>query len=127
MKRDWNLIKGAKRNFELARRYRSAGNSAVATLLYSKAVQGVLRALYLRRNGRDAPEEASLGYLASRTSIPEEVEDYIVSVMEPEESGGELELMEISEPYVRRGRFENSLLYLDGLTKRLLDCAGVYG
>ena len=45
MKRD-DLIKGANKNLELARKYRSRGDIAVATLLYNKAIAGVMGALY---------------------------------------------------------------------------------
>ncbi len=125
MKRDWDLIRGASRNLELARRYRSRGDVAVATLLYNKAISGMMRALYFRRTGRHAPPDASLGYMSSRAGLPDEVDEYIRSVMETESPEEGIESIEAVEAQAGR-REEGKLLYLDGLIKRLLDYASAY-
>jgi HEPN domain-containing protein len=123
MGKETDLIKGASMNLELARRYRSKGDIAVATLLYNKAISGVMRALYKRKTGRSAPTEASLEYLSSKASLPEEVAEYVRSVMEPETEAEELESLEIKETY---SGGSGKLLYMDGLIKRLLDYASAY-
>jgi HEPN domain-containing protein len=123
MGKERDLIKGASENLELARRYRSRGDIAVATLLYNKAISGVMRALYHRKTGRTAPPDASLEYLSSRASLPEEVGEYVRSVMEPETEEEELDSLEVKETYTGGG---GKLLYLDGLIKRLLDYASAY-
>ena len=125
MKRDWDLIRGASKNLELARRYRSRGDVAVATLLYHKAVSGVMRALYFRKTGRNAPPDASVRYLSSKASLPLGVEEYMRSVMEVEPEEGAIESFEMPEAYADT-RGEGKLLYLDGLIKRLLDYASAY-
>lgn len=124
MGREWKLIKRASKDLELARAHRSEGNSAVAAFLYNRVVEDVLRALYVRKNGRDAPKDVSLEYLASRTKIPSEVSDYISSVMEP--VGDDSDAEELGSIDVAKERQGGSLLYLDELAKRLVDCAKVY-
>jgi HEPN domain-containing protein len=123
MRRDWDLIRGANKNLELARKYRSRGDIAVATLLYNKAIAGVMRALYYRKTGRNAPPDASVRYLSSKASLPQEVEEYVRSVMEPETEAEELESLEVVDTY---SGGSGRLLYLDGLIKRLLDYASAY-
>jgi HEPN domain-containing protein len=122
MKRD-DLIKGANKNLELARKYRSRGDIAVATLLYNKAIAGVMRTLYYKKTGRHAPTDASLQYLSSKAILPDEVEEYVRSVMETETDAEQLESMEVTDTYTGGG---GRLLYLDGLIKRLLDYANAY-
>ncbi len=123
MAKDWDQIGTARKDLELARKYRSKGDIAVATLLYNKAISGVMRALYYRKTGRHAPSEASLEYLSSKASLPDEVEEYVRSVMEPETVEEELESFELKETYAGGG---GKLLYLDGLIKRLLDYSNAY-
>jgi HEPN domain-containing protein len=123
MGKDSELIRGASKNLELARKYRSTGDVAVATLLYNKAISGVMHALYLRKTGRRAPPDASLEYLSSRASLPDEVDEYVRSVMEPETEEEGIEAMEVTETY--RGG-SGRLLYMDGLIQRLLDYSRAY-
>jgi HEPN domain-containing protein len=125
MNKGFGLVKGASKNFELARRYKKEGDVAVATLLYNKAVSGVMRAIYLNKTGKSAPTGASIGYLASKTELPIEVEQYIASVMETGNEEEELEALALGDAEQRKSRTESSLLYIDGLVKRLLDNAMV--
>ena len=120
---DRDHIMTAEKDLELARKYRSKGDIAVATLLYNKAISGVMRTLYHRKTGRQAPPDASLEYLSSKASLPDEVEEYVRSVMEPETVEEELESMEVKETYLGGS---GKLLYMDGLIKRLLDYANAY-
>jgi hypothetical protein len=122
MAKGWD-IRSVKKDLELARKYRSKGDVAVATLLYNKAISGVMRSLYYRKTGRHAPPDASLAYLSSKTSLPDEVGEYVRAVMEPESEAEELGSMELSETY--KGGSGN-LLYMDGLIKRLLDYTNAY-
>ncbi len=104
----------AYRNFELAKRYRGAGNAEAAMLLYNKAVELAIKALYVKGTGRNPPKGASATYMARRTEMPIEVSEYI-SVME-ERAADEASEM---EPDLQKG--DEKLFYLDGLAKRLLD------
>jgi hypothetical protein len=124
MRRDKDLIKGANRNLELARKYRNRGDIAVATLLYNKAISGVMHALYVRKTGRSAPPDATVQYLSSKANLPDEVGEYIRSVMETESNEEEMESIELAE--TAGLKTEGRLLYLDGLIKRLLDYASAY-
>lgn len=116
-------IRMAQKDLELAREYKSKGDIAVATLLYNKAISGVMRSLYYRKTGRHAPREASVEYLSSKANLPDEVEEYVRSVMETETREEEIESIEVMETY--KGG-SGKLLYLDGLIKRLLDYSNAY-
>lgn len=123
MKRGFGLVKKARENLELARKNRGDGNAAVAALLYAKAVDGIMRAIYLDKTGRSAPLNASVEFLASKTALPIDAEEYISSVMETEDQREEIESMDVDVSHSRRRKTESTLLYLDGLAKRLLDSA----
>jgi HEPN domain-containing protein len=116
-------IRMAQKDLELAREYKSNGDIAVATLLYNKAISRVMRSLYYRKTGRHAPREASVGYLSSKANLPDEVEEYVRSVMETETREEEIASIEVMETY--KGG-SGKLLYLDGLIKRLLDYSNAY-
>ena len=109
-----NVVDEACRNFELAKQYRGTGNAEASMLLYNKAVELAIKALYVKRTGRSPPKGASVTYMARRTELPVEVSDY-VSVME-EKAAEEASEM---EPDLQKG--DEKLFYLDGLAKRLLD------
>jgi HEPN domain-containing protein len=116
-------IRMASKDLALAREYRSRGDIAVATLLYNKAISRVMRMMYYKKTGRHAPRDASLGYLSSKAKLPDEVGEYVRSVMEPESEAEGLESMELTETYTGGS---GKLLYLDGLIKRLLDYSDAY-
>lgn len=123
MGKDGKLIEKANRDFELAKGYSSRGDVEVATLLYNKAVERVLRALYMRRRGRTPPRGATISYIARNAKIPVEVSDYIGSVLEPDGREMEEGIIDGYDELPRRSVRAQSHLYLEGLTKRLLDCA----
>jgi len=122
MEKDGSHIRAARKDLELARKYRSRGDIAVATLLYNKAISRAMRMMYYKRTGRHAPRDASLGYLSANANIPDEVAEYIRGVMEPseEEQMGSFDLAEVASDS------GGKLLYLDGLIKRLLDYSNAY-
>jgi hypothetical protein len=123
MARDVNQIKAVRKDLELARSYRSRGDVAVATLLYNKAISRVMRMMYYKKTGRHAPREASLSYLSSKAAIPDEVGEYIRSVMEVETEEEQLGSFQLQETSADGG---GKLLYMDGLIKRLLDYSNAY-
>ena len=85
------LLKRATRDFELARKYKDAKELVTASLLYNSAVEKVLRALVMERTRRKPPEKASMGYLAEKAGLPEDIysdiaffEDEMAEVLEEE-------------------------------------------
>lgn len=113
------LMDRARENFELAKRYRKEKNFEVAILLYSKALESTLRAMYKRSKGKYAPKSASLQYIANATKLPAEVEDYITSVTEPKIEGHG-DAFDVLDMNVTKS---NMSLYMDGLAKYMLDYA----
>jgi HEPN domain-containing protein len=109
-----DAVGAAHKNFELAKRYKGSGNKEAAMLLYRKAVELAIKALYLKETGKSPPKGASATYIARRTEMPLEVSEYI-SVME-EKTAEEASEM---EPDLQKG--EEKLFYLEGLAKRLID------
>ena len=64
------LVKRAIADFELARRYRDAKESFTASLLYRRATEKVLRALFIKRTHHEPPKRASIVYLANKVDLP---------------------------------------------------------
>ncbi len=113
------LMDRARKNLELAKRYRKEKNFEVAILLYSKALESTLRAMYKRSKGKYAPKSASLQYIANATELPKEVEDYIISVTEPK-VGRNGDAFDVLDMNVTKSSMS---LYMDGLAKYMLDYA----
>ncbi len=88
------LLKKARRDFEIARRYREAKEFVKASIIYNSAIERVLTALYRRKTHRNPPKSASLAYLATQTDIPREISEEIMS-LEDERADVEEEELEL--------------------------------
>ncbi len=121
------LIAKASKDFELAKRHRSIREYVTATLLYNSAVEKVLKALYISKSRREPPANASIGYLARQTGVPDEISVYIKSVQETAEMNDPVDFVDLeqSEPKTSGGA-ERQAFYMDGLAKRLLDYVSAY-
>jgi len=121
------LIARASRDLELAKRCMQIKEYVTANLLYSKAMEKVLKALFLYKIKKQPPINASIGYLAKETGVPEEIGVYINSVKDEEE----LRPADFTDlEYYRDGIVgpgtKTQALYMEGLSKRLLDYVMAY-
>ena len=123
IKKSSDLIAKASKDFELAKGYRQLRDFVTASLLYNKAVEKVLKALYINKSKKEPPANASIGFLAERTGVPDEISVYINSIRETDIGAGPAELINLNEYGEENAgkSVEREAFYLDGLTKRLLD------
>lgn len=118
------LIANASRDFEMAKGHKHVRDYVTAIVLYNKAVEKVLKALFISKTHKEPPSDASIGYLASRTGMPEEISVYI-NTLQDRENVEPAEFMEIDQTG-GKGNAEMHAFYMDGLAKRLLDYVSVY-
>ena len=114
------MLVGASKDFDLAKRYRHAGEFTIAVLLYTEAIEKVFKALFIRRTGNEPPSGASIDYLATRLKMPREVFDKTT-----------LQYVDSNEEQMRTSAeagegVEERALYMDGAVKRLLDYGMAY-
>ena len=125
-----DLVDTASKDFELAKERRSLRDYVTATLLYNKAVEKILRALFISRVKKSPPKNVSIDYLAQRTGLPDEISMYIDSVEKSDELEKPVDLTELDgydEELTSSGaQAERQAFFLDGLTKRLLDYVNAY-
>jgi HEPN domain-containing protein len=121
-----SLVARALKDMELAKRYRQRKEYAATTLLYNKAIEKVLKALFISKTRKDPPLGASAVYLASNIRMPEEIMTGLLSLQETDDevlwSGNEATIM----TYERIGRSmkaEHKLIQMDELATRLIDSA----
>ena len=118
------LIARASKDFELAKGRRQLRDYVTATVLYNKAVENVLRALFISKTRRAPPRDASIGYLAKQTGVPDEISVYINSMQEADamaKPADFVDLEEYNDEAMARANAERQAWYMDGLAKRLLD------
>lgn len=127
MRRGVDLVKNAMRDFELARKYTDAKEYITASILYRKATEKVLKALFMRSRKRSPPTNASIEYLAEQTVLPDSIYSDLVSI--PDETTELLEeeqLLEYDEDE-RTHRAQTSeyksTLSKHELVRRLIDYA----
>ena len=97
-----------------------------ATILYNRAVEKVLKALFISRTRKEPPKNASIDYLARRTGVPDEVAVYITSLDENGAVGMDMNgLVDLQYTDTGNGA-ERQAFYMEGLTKRLLDYVSTY-
>ena len=118
-----DLIANASRDFEVAKARKGVRDYVTAIVLYNKAVEKVLKALFITKTHKEPPRNASIGYLASRTGMPEEVSVYITTLQEREQTEP-AEFMDLDQTGSESA--EMRAFYLDGLAKRLLDYVVAY-
>jgi HEPN domain-containing protein len=80
MRKGVDLVKKAMQDYELARKYRDAKEYLTASILYRKATEKVLKALFLKNRKRSPPTNASIEYLAEQTVLPDSIYSEIVSI-----------------------------------------------
>lgn len=127
VRRGVDLVKRAAQDFELARTYRDAREYITASILYRKATEKVLKALYRKYNKREAPRDASIESLAMQMSLPEEIYDDLVTLPdERTEMMAEESLIEYDEEeqtHTARDEEYRSAMSKHELVKRLIDYA----
>jgi HEPN domain-containing protein len=127
MRRARELVAKASQDFELAKMHKQVKEYVTATILYNRAVEKVLKALFISRTKREPPKNASISYLARRTGVPDEVAVYITSLEENEAVGMNVnDLVDLQDTGTERGGAERRAFYMDGLAKRLLDYVSTY-
>lgn len=126
MKKVKDLVAKAWQDFELAKNHKAVREYATATVLYNKAVEKVLKALFISKTKKDPPKNASIEFLASRTGVPDEISAYINSLRENEPvSGMDESIVDLEYNNIGEGA-ERQAFYMDGLAKRLLDYVNAY-
>ncbi len=120
------LVARALRDMELAKRYRQRKEYAATTLLYNKAIERVLKALFISKKRKNPPLGASAVFLASNIKMPEEIMSGLAALQEADDevlwSGNEAAIM----TYERIGKSmkaEHKLIQMDELATRLIDSA----
>jgi HEPN domain-containing protein len=127
MKKVRELVAKASQDFELAKTHARVREYATATVLYNKAVEKVLKALFINKTKREPPANASIEYLARRTGVPEEVSAYINSLDENTDTAQEEEFASLySKELQSEKSAQRQALYMDGLAKRLIDYVSAY-
>lgn len=122
-----DLIKRAAQDFELAKKYGETKEYITASILYRKATEKILKALYTERKNREPPKSASVEFMAMQMDLPEEIFDDIVSL--PEESAelmAEQELLEYDDEertHMARDEECRSAMSKQELVRRLMDYA----
>ena len=118
------LIANASRDFEEAKSRKSVSDYVTAIVLYNKAVEKVLRAFFITKVHKEPPADASIGYLAKKTGMPDEISMYIKTLQE-KETTEPAEFMDIEQSGPEES-VEMKAFYLEGLAKRLLDYVIAY-
>ena len=66
MRKVRELIAKASQDFELAKMHKQVREYVTATMLYNRAVEKILTALFISRTKREPPKNASIDYLARK-------------------------------------------------------------
>ena len=112
------MLVGASKDFDLAKRYKHAGEFTIAELLYTEAIEKILKALFIRGTGNEPPSGASIDYLAARLKMPRELfEETTLQGMEEEQADAYAETKKSAE---------ERTMHMDGIVKRLLDYGMAY-
>lgn len=113
------MVRGAARDFELARKYRDAREYLTASILYRKATEKVLRALFIAKLKKTPPSGATIGYMAMQARLPDGIYDDLVSMPdEREEVSEEESLLEYDDE--EQTHKAESTEYSSSLTKHEL-------
>jgi HEPN domain-containing protein len=114
-----SLLKKATRDFELAKKYRDRKELVTASLLYHSAMENALKALVLEQTKRKPPERASVGYLAMKVRLPEEISTDIAFL----EDESAVDVMEAEGIEVDRREKYNDVLSKGSIVRRLISYA----
>lgn len=121
MRRVRELIAKASQDFELAKMHKQVKEYVTATILYNRAVEKVLTALFISRTRKEPPRNASIDYLARKTGVPDEVAVYINTL---DENGAGMNVngfADLQDAGAETAGAERRAFYMDGLAQRLLD------
>jgi HEPN domain-containing protein len=108
------MLVGASKDFDLAGRYRHAGEYTISVLLYTEAIEKIFKAMFVRRMRKEPPSGASIDYLAMRLHTPKEIFDD-ETLQYVDERGEQVKSADAS------GSAEERALNLEEVAKRLLD------
>jgi HEPN domain-containing protein len=112
------MLVGASKDFDLAKRYKNAGEFTIAELLYAEALEKVFTALFIRGTGNAPPSGTSISYLATKLKMPRELFDETTRRCVDDEQ---------AKAYVETDRSaEERALYMESAVKRLLDYGMAY-
>lgn len=120
------LLKKAAKDFELAKKYKDGKELITASLLYNRATERVLKALFIRKNRRQPPEKASIAYLAMKAKLPDEISSELLSVEQDEMSDvmeEELEMERMEGYGVSADSEYNHVLSKGSVVRRLISYA----
>ncbi len=114
------LLVGASKDFDLAKRYRHAGEFTISVQLYTEAIEKIFKALFIRGTGNEPPSGASIDYLSMRLRMPKELFDETT-----------LQCVDSDDAQIDAGvsvgkGVEERALYMDSAVKRLLDYGMAY-
>ena len=127
IRRGVDLIKRAAQDFELAKRYGDAKEYITASILYRKATEKILKALYTQRKNREPPKSASMEFMAMQMELPEEIFDDLVSLPdERAEMMADENLLEYDDEertHMARDEEYRSTMSKQDLVRRLMDYA----
>ena len=99
------LVASAMRDLEMGERYARLKEDAVASLLYKKARERVLKALFMIRTKREPPVNVSERYLANKVRMPAEMSAELSTVEQEED-----EIDESGETFVADSHQRHRLL-----------------
>ncbi|MDE1868717.1 MAG: HEPN domain-containing protein [Candidatus Micrarchaeota archaeon] len=128
MKKVRTLIQRAAEDLELARRYERVKEYATAAILYNKAIEKALKAMFISKMRREPPVNVSIEYLSGKTMVPEDVVDEIRSLQEEEMELIDAEGNPDNEDYGMSisERAMSRVSRLGGISRRLMDYAIAY-
>ncbi len=115
MERIEEMLVGASKDFDLAKRYKQAGEFTIAVLLYTEATEKVLKVLFMRENRKEPPIGASIEYLALKARMPKELLEDTA-----------LQYADSDDQVNADSRVEERALDMEIAVKRLLDYSMAY-
>ncbi|MCL5430435.1 MAG: HEPN domain-containing protein [Candidatus Marsarchaeota archaeon] len=127
MRKGVDLLKRAVRDYELARKYRDAKEYVTASILYRKATEKVLKALFMKSSKKTPPSNATIEYLAERTQLPEDMYNGIVEMPDETtelfEDEGLAEYDDVEQTHMAEEKEYSRTMVKHDLVRRLLDYA----
>ncbi len=73
VEKEFGLVRNAGRDFALAERYQKRKEYVTASILYRRAMEKTLKALFIRHKHRGPPINASVQYLVGSAKLPSEI------------------------------------------------------
>jgi HEPN domain-containing protein len=73
MEKGFGLVRNASRDFALAEKCQKGREYVTASVLYRRAMEKILRALFIRNKHKGPPTNASVEYLVGSMKLPKEI------------------------------------------------------